>query len=273
MMKMSRILSALFCGIALPHATAATVTFGTAADYDSNFVEYTLAPALGWTASGGGRLEKNGGNSATTLLYNTTATGGTGGSGGTGVGTVNNNTFNNFVVQMDFASEAFSTGGNSLGFFTKVNSAGAGYATLFRLTTTGAADFRIYDSASSVILGSLEGGATPLSTQNFTVGANSFVTGTMYTFKLAVEDISGGVRFSGGIYNATNGIQIGNTLTYTDSSLPAFGAGQIGLRLGTNGTPSNFYDNFIITPIPEPSAAVLAGLGAMAASFRRRRAQ
>lgn len=255
----------------MPHASAVTISFGTAADYDSNFVEYTIGSALSWVPSGGGRLEKSGGNSATTLLYNTTATGGTAGSGGTGVGTANNDTFNNFIVQMDFTPESLLTGGNSLGFFTKLNAAGVGYATIFRLTAAGAADFRVYDSASSVISGSLEGGSTPASAQSFTVAGGSFTAGTAYTFKLAVEDIGGNVRFSGGIYNAVNGNQIGNTLTYTDTSSPVLGAGQIGLRLGTNGEPSNFYDNFIITPIPEPSAAVLAGLGAVAVSFRRRR--
>lgn len=266
----TRFLNVLLFAASPSIAGAVTIAFNTAADYDNNFREYTNAPSTSWVSSGGGRLEKGVENSATTMLYNTTSTGGAGGSGGTGVGTNNNNTFNNFTIQMDFASDALGSGGNSLGFYSKLNASGIGYATIFRLTDTGAADFRIYDSDSNATTGALSNNATPISTQLFTVPGGSFAAGTSYTFKLSVEDIGSNVRFTGGIYNAVTGVQIGNSLTYTDTISAVTGAGQVGLRLGTNLPASNFYDNFAVNPIPEPAAALLGAIGGLVLLRRKR---
>lgn len=263
-----RFLNVLLFAASPSIAGAVTIAFNTAADYDNNFREYTNAASTGWVSSGGGRLEKGVENSATTMLYNTTATGGSGGSGGTGVGTNNNNTFNNFTIQMDFSPESLVVGGNSLGFYSKLDASGVGYAAIFRLTATGAADFRIYDSDSNATTGALSNGATPVSSQSFTGG--SFTAGTSYTFKLSVEDIGSDVRFTGGIYDAVTGVQIGNSLTYTDTTSAVTGAGQVGLRLGSNTPASNFFDNFAVNPIPEPASALLGAIGGLVLLRRKR---
>jgi len=260
----------LFAAICLPGwASAASIAFSTSGNYDANFYEPSASADLTWAATSGGVIQKIN-SSAASAIYNTTSTGGSGGSGGTGAATANHDTFSNFVMKMDFSSAALASGGDSLGFLTKINAAGtAGYLAIFRMTGTGSADFRVWDSDSTAA-------GTPgsaLYNQAFTVPAGSFATNTFYTFQLSVVDVAGQVQFTGSIFAAGGGAQIGNSLTYTDliSSSPVLGAGQVGIRFGSSSTTvANSFDNFSIEPIPEPSTSLL-GLGGLALLFRRRR--
>ncbi|RYD31662.1 MAG: hypothetical protein EOP87_14300, partial [Verrucomicrobiaceae bacterium] len=188
-------------GLIIPQvASAALLTFSADADYDSNFREY--GNALVFRDPATNALQKSGSSGgAHTAIYNTTATGGSGGSGGSSVGNANNETFDNFRIQMDFSAETLLAGGNSIGFLVKVNGTDtAGYAGIFRLTGTGAADFRMFDSDSNAMTGGVS--ATILnSTQTFSgVPAGSFAAGTFYTFRLDVQDIAGAVQFTASIF-------------------------------------------------------------------------
>ena len=252
-------------------ASAALLTFSTDADYDSNFREYGTAV---FRDSATNALAKSGSTmAAVVVMYNTTATGGSGGSGGTGVATPNNNTFSNFRMQMDFSPETLAVGGDSLGFFTKVNSAeNSGYAGIFRLTGTGSADFRLFDSNSNPATGALSGTVVNSTTAFAGVPAGSFAAGTFYTLRLDVVDIAGAVQFTASIFTQ-GGTQIGSSMVVTDTTSPVLGAGQVGLRMGTQGgtAGANYFDNFSVEAIPEPGVAALSLLGLSAFAGLRRR--
>jgi hypothetical protein len=204
------------------------------------------------------------------MIYNTTSiTSGAAGSGGTSVGTANNNTFSNFSVQMDFAAEALNVGGNSLGFFTKVNGAeNSGYLAIFRLTSATTAEFRLWDSDSNPTSNALGTLLTPTVAPTI---AGSFAAGTAYTFRLDVQDIGSTVQFTASVFAANGGAKIGDSIVISDTTAAVLGAGQVGLRLGSNSANSNFYDNFAINPIPEPSSLGLAALGGLLALRRKRK--
>jgi len=272
-MKTSRsAISGLLLGAFFPQAaSAALITFSADADYDSNFREYGTAVSRNGTLNA---LQKSGvTGGAVSAIYNTTATGGTGGNGGTGVGTVNNNTFSNLRIQMDFSAETLLIGGNSLGFFVKVNSAeNSGYAGIFRLTGTGSADFRMFDSDSNPN-GALSATVLNSTTAFSGVTAGSIAAGTFYTLRLDVQDIAGTVQFSASIFTQGGGTQIGNTITTTDTTTPVIGAGQVGLRMGTQGgtVGANYFDNFSVDTIPEPEIAMLSFVGVSFFCLRRRK--
>ncbi|HVJ46731.1 MAG TPA: hypothetical protein VM511_10125 [Luteolibacter sp.] len=265
-------ITGLLLGLILPQAvSAALITFSADADYDANFREYGTAVSRNGTLN---MLQKSGAaGGAVSAIYNTTATGGTGGNGGTGVASVNNNTFSDFRIQMDFSAEALLAGGNSLGFFVKVNSAeNSGYLGVFRLTGANSADFRMFDSDSNP--NGAPSGTVLNSTTAFSgITAGSITVGTFYTLRLDVQDVGGTVQFAASIFTQGGGTQIGNTITTTDTTSPVLGAGQVGLRMGTQGgtVGSNYFDNFSVEAIPEPQVAMLSLAGLAVVCIRRRK--
>ncbi|WAC18834.1 hypothetical protein OVA24_16510 [Luteolibacter sp. SL250] len=252
---------------------AVTVTFDTAADFDNNFWTQETHSVVWNSNSGNGRIQKSDEtNSAHRFIYNTTSTGGGGGTGGTSASSTLN-TFQDFTVQADYRSSSTGSAANSLGFWVKGNASGsAGYYVVFRLqdgsANGGQADMRIWgpDSGGGGI------GTALLASTDFTATSN-VASSTDYTFRLGIQDVSGGVRFTGSMWNVLTGQQIGSDINYTHSSVNAItGAGQVGIRIGTGGGGSvSAIDNFMITPIPEPSAAALGLIATAAAAFRRRR--
>jgi len=254
--------------------SAATLTFGTAGDYDNNFWEPTgSAPGtLVWNNSG--YLAKTSATSASTAIYNSHATGGTAGSGGTAGGTPLDK-FSNFTVKADASfNEGFGSGSASLGFYTKVNDAAtSGYLAVFRIESTSKATLRLFEAGNP---STASGAGTQIGTSVDLVSSGSnFVLGTFYTFSLTVQDIGGNVSFTGSVLTA-GGTLIGSAQTLSDTTSAVTGLGQVGIRLGASSASSlTRMDNFSITAIPEPSTyALLGGVGALGLALvtRRKRA-
>ncbi len=242
-------------------ASAASLAFSTAADYDNNFYEVQNPTELNWASSGGGRLVRGGTSSASIAIYNTTSTGGVSGSGGTSASALNNNIFNDLTIKMDFTPASLAAAGDSIGFYTRLNStATAGYFVAFRAISTSQVDFRVFDSDANASIGSV---GTLLSTQTI---SGAFTAGTAYTFQLNLT----GAVFTGSVFAAGGGAQIGSSVSYTDTLAPLLTGGQVGIRTGTQSTTlSNYYDNFNV--IPEPTSAALLGFGSLALIGRRKR--
>ncbi|MET0261453.1 MAG: PEP-CTERM sorting domain-containing protein [Rariglobus sp.] len=104
--------------------------------------------------------------------------------------------------------------------------------------------------------------------------AYKITLGTTYSLKLNVLQSAGSVSMTFGLYDTNNNL-IGSSVTGTDSSSPLSGD-YFGLRnrYQANTTFTTSYDNFNITPIPEPSTlAMLAGGLAMGVAMVSRRAR
>lgn len=252
----------LALGVASVNAATTTIDF-SGTQYSDNFTETANASNLNIVANA---LAMN--NSASLA----------------GIATYNpafpSSTLEAFSLKIDGKFTAISStfGGDSVGFFTNIN-VGSGYLAVFRIITSGGlsqADLRIFEGAkidgtgvgtqvgSTVILGS---GAL----------ATTFASDTYYTFKLDVSVTGGGsnIGFTGSILNTANSSTIGIFTTVTDSTA-TLGGTNVGLRIGTNGTNTNFttVDNFTLSTaaIPEPSTyAAIGGLGALGIALYRRR--
>lgn len=243
--------------------SAATITFGSASDYDNNFYEVFNGSQISLT---GGLLNKTG-SGAATAIYNTAATGGSGGSGGT-AGGLPLDKFASFTIQADYNPTFVSGGTQSFGFYTKIDNAGTtGYAALFRIVNSTTVDFRLFDSNGTL---ANSGVGTSLFSANITT-TGSFLQGTLYRFKLIVTDVGSNVQFDASM-STTSGIQIGIVQSFTDTTSATTGLGQVGFRIGDGGR----IDNFSITAaaVPEPgTSTVLAGGAALlfAGLLRRKR--
>ncbi|CAM3031908.1 PEP-CTERM sorting domain-containing protein [Rariglobus hedericola] len=257
----------LSAAVLLAHTVSAvTLTFNTAADYDNNFYEVANGGDLTASVANGYLYKSNG--TATSAIYNTHSTGAlTAGAGGTTGGTPID-TFGDFTIEATFSSSQLAAASTGIGFFTKING-GVGYAALFRLTSATTADFRLYEPASPLSLGTQIG-----SDQTITRTSGSFATNSFYIARLTVTDVGTNVRFEASIWTTT-GTQLGNTITLTDTTSAIIGLGEVGIRAGSSASHNLQIDSFSISAIPEPSSyALLASGGALfVALLRRNRTQ
>jgi hypothetical protein len=255
---------------------AATITFDNAADFDNNFWSAASTRTTTWRGSEtAGRIQRDGETSgADVFIYNTTSTGATtSGTGGTSASS-SQNTFQDFIIQVDHRASTTGSAATSLGFWVKGNATGsAGYLVVFRLSSTtggtGDADMRIWGPNST----SAGATGTALLTSTSIVPTSTLASSTDYTFRLQVQDVAGGVNFIGSMWDVATGNQLGSDITYTHTGVNAItGAGQVGIRIGSGGGSSvSAVDNFSIEAIPEPSAAALGLIAVAGAVLRRRR--
>ncbi|MEM7680487.1 MAG: PEP-CTERM sorting domain-containing protein [Planctomycetota bacterium] len=101
-------------------------------------------------------------------------------------------------------------------------------------------------------------------TGNGSVGAD-YAPDTVFSLSFTQVDLTGGtwsITRSGGVSDFDSG-----TYTGRAKSIKLYSGGQ-----GTAGEDAIYYNNFQVTEVPEPSTAALAGVGALMAMSRRRRA-
>lgn len=265
------VLSLITSASIVSSASAISLNFDVATDYEDNFWGPSNRTLSSWDASGD--ITKAIPSSTNTLVFNSNAIGGGSNLAGTAAG-VPLDKFDNFVYQVDVSMSVFSTG-NSFGFYTKLNdAANSGDLAIFRFSNGSSADFRMYVGGNPTSGNGLGSNTTPVTTQTFAPTSN-FTTDTYYTFRLEVEDVGNDVEYRASIW--TTGVsptQIGSTLnyTYTDGNI---GLGQVGLRLSaSNGSSGSLrFDNYQINAIPEPAylATMLCGFISLVAILRRRK--
>ncbi len=255
-------------------ASAVTLDFDVATDFEDNFWAPTNRSLVSWNASG--YVSKGMPNSNTsTLVYNSSATGGGSGLAGTAAGSPLDK-FDSFVYETDVAMDTFGPG-NTFGLYTKLNDAAtSGYLAIFRINNgSSQADFRIFVEANPQNGNGLGSNTTPVTTQIF-AGLGNFSTSTFYRFRLEVEDIGNDVQYTASIWT-TDPVpsQIGNTLTYTFTD-GVTGLGQVGLRISSANASvaGNLnFDNYTVNAVPEPAhwAGIFCGLIGLLAIVRRRK--
>jgi hypothetical protein len=258
-------------------AMSATVSidFDTAADFDTNFVETAVPAAVSWNENGYlTRSNTSGLTGTVAMFYNSGATGGSSGSGGTTFSDTRD-TFGGsepFTISVDIRLSQVGAS-NSFGITVGVPTGQAkGYTVIWRLDNgSSASDVRFYDPNDFFNVGNGGVSGTPSSSGTISTALSA---NTWYTAQLTVEEVDGNMKLSASLFNQ-GGSQIGSTVTYTDTTSPLLGGGQVGFRLGAATNSSSFtmdIDNFSITPIPEPSAAFLTLLASgLTMAGRRRR--
>lgn len=125
-------------------------------------------------------------------------------------------------------------------------------------------------TAGTVGFGSIfrdSGATTQFSNGGAVGGSATFTDGQMITFVLSDFDGSGSAFNSDGETDVVK-MYVGNTLTNTFTGLNLDAADQF-ISFHANNVVANL-DNLSITAIPEPSAALLGGLGLLALLRRRR---
>jgi hypothetical protein len=251
---------------------AATITFDSANDFDSNFWAPGGNLALRWTSVG--RIQRSWSESgADILIYNTTSTGVvTTGMGGTSASPVQN-TFQDVILQSVHRVSSVGSTSTSTGFWVKGSSDGtSGYLVVFRLASqndgTGSADMRIFGPNTNATTNTV---GTPVMASTGFTPTSTVAASKDYTFRVQIQDVAGGVNFIGSMWDTATGNQIGSDINFTHTGETALtGAGQIGIRIGSASNVVSTMDNLVITVIPEPSAALL-GLVAVAGGMLRRR--
>lgn len=107
--------------------------------------------------------------------------------------------------------------------------------------------------------------------------ANAITVDTTYTLRLSVTNTGTNTySLTGGIFDEAGTTQIGSSIlgTYNATVSQPAGGYYMGVRSNfnnTSGTGSLWYDNYAVTLVPEPSACILLGLGAIGFLHRRRR--
>ena len=173
----------------------------------------------------------------------------------------------------------FATNANALDLALKIDftlSVGGGGTTTAEGVSFGIGNNAIadYDATgnmfSSFFLAGNQTGTRQYAAGNIISSAITFTDGDLFTY--VISDASGtGSAFDAGTGNAMVKFYRNNQLQQTFTGL-TFGANDGFINMEAAGNVNGFFDNLSVQAIPEPSAALLGGLGLLAMLRRRRNA-
>jgi len=173
----------------------------------------------------------------------------------------------------------FATNANALDLALKIDftlSVGGGGTTTAEGVSFGIGNNAIadYDATgnmfSSFFLAGNQTGTRQYAAGNIISSAINFTDGDLFTY--VISDASGtGSAFDAGTGNAMVKFYRNNQLQQTFTGL-TFGANDGFINMEAAGNVNGFFDNLSVQAIPEPSAALLGGLGLLAMLRRRRNA-
>lgn len=170
----------------------------------------------------------------------------------------------------------FATNANALDLALKIDftlSVGGGGTTTAEGVSFGIGNAAIadYDATgnmfSSFFLAGNQTGTRQYAAGNIISSAINFTDGDLFTY--VISDASGTGSAFDGSGNSIVKFYINNVLQQTFTGL-TFGANDGFINMEAAGNVNGFFDNLSVQAVPEPSAALLGGLGLLAMLRRRR---
>jgi MYXO-CTERM domain-containing protein len=170
----------------------------------------------------------------------------------------------------------FATNANDLDLALKIDftlSVGGGGTTTAEGVSFGIGNAAIadYDATgnmfSSFFLAGNQTGTRQYAAGNIISSAINFTDGDLFTY--VISDASGTGSAFDGSGNSIVKFYINNVLQQTFTGL-TFGANDGFINMEATGNVNGFFDNLSVQAVPEPSAALLGGLGLLAMLRRRR---
>lgn len=179
------------------------------------------------------------------------------------------NTFGDVTIRADVRFGI--TTGNGVGIYARTDSSGQA-AYMFLLTGDDTTNtLRLFKTSSS----STAYGGNAGTQIGSSVGFSGVSANTFYTMEFTLANTAGpaGVALTGKLFQQGTMTQIGNTISFTDTTSPLLSNGQVGLRFrdGSGAAASQTdVDNFTVVPEPTTFAMLLGGMGVLLMKRRRR---
>ncbi len=254
------------------YAASVAFDFSSASQYNSNFVESLNPETLTHNAANSNILYTAiSANRTGAAVYDTLPTN----------GLRDNADFLTETISADFSFGSVSSGDRSAGLYARVQANNTGVLGLMNTLNSGGSSIRLRLFHGASITSTAAGTSFYDATFNLTTGAFTNAvgtggTGSMNTYNTSplnlvlTQTSAADLVFSVSVSDGQGLIASSGEVTLTSAISDNYdGAGAIGFRVnGPSNNQTITIDNF--TAVPEPSAAVIGALGALALLRRRR---